>query len=194
MSTTVALSSVPVQFHLSSRSVSLSESAVPLFRALAPLHGLAAADVSLLERAAAATRFIAVMHPFGLGERELMRIALADLGEQESCVIEAAATYAADLAFEDGHLVWDRIDAQGRQRVMWMVAILRVSECLDRVCCASSGSVRATWSTDVLNLEIGGVPLSRYDLGQLAGRVAALEAITARRVSFTSLAQRRGAA
>lgn len=82
-----------------------------------------------------------------------MRIALADLAEPESCVVEAAATYAAGLAFEDERLVWDRIDAQGRQRVMWLVAILRVSECLDRVCCASSGSARVTWSTDVLNLE-----------------------------------------
>lgn len=194
MPTTAAVGSVPVSFSLSSRSVSRSESARPLFTALAPLHRLSGRESVLLERAAAGTRFIAATRPFGVSERELMRLALTDLDQEAACVVEAAATYAADVTFEDGHLVWERIGTEGRRSVMWIVAILRVAEGLDRVCCASSGSIHAAWSLDLLHLEIDGVALSRYDIEQVMSRVAALEAITEKRVVFTSAAQRRGAA
>jgi hypothetical protein len=131
--------------------------------------------------------------PFGENERALMRIALSDLPDAEAFSVEAAASYAADRVFEDDGDSWSRLGDDGRRRVLWFAAILRLAENVAAVC-GDTGAIHAAWSDHLLHLEIDGVALSGRDVDRVLGRAAALEAIAGRRVLFTSSVCRRGAA
>jgi hypothetical protein len=173
---------------------SSGDTAARLFAALAPLHRLGRQDEALLARAGAGYRFIRAMHPFGDNERSLMRIALADLSFAESLVVEASANCVADLGFEEDRGSWSRLSEDDRRRVLWFSAILRLAESIDAVSRRSVGAIHMAWTDEVLHIEVDGAAWSERDIERVLGRKAALEAITARRVIFTSSRLRRGAA
>ena len=115
-------------FGNASRATSSDDAARRLFAKLAPLHELGEHDSELLMRAAAGYRFIRAMQPFGSNERALMRIALADLPDTEALVVEAAASYVADLASPDEFGAWDRLCQADRSRALWFASILQRAE------------------------------------------------------------------
>lgn len=104
------------------------ETSAILFSALASLHGLSPRDAELLERSVAGRRFILAVHPYAAAERALMRVALADLAENEAIMVEAAASFVADIPFEDD-AVWGTLGAYDRRHTIWFVAIQRPSAC-----------------------------------------------------------------
>jgi hypothetical protein len=181
-------------FGLATQPDSGGDTAARLFAALAPLHRLGDRDEALLVRAGAGYRFIRAMHPFGEDERSLMRIALADLGAEESLVVEAAANCVADLVFDDEPGAWGRLSDDDRRRVLWLSAILRLAESIDAVCRRNPGTIHVIWTEEILHVEVDGDAWSEHDVGRVLGRKAALEAVSGRRVIFTSSGRRRGAA
>jgi hypothetical protein len=181
-------------FGLASQPDSGGDTAARLFAALAALHRLGDRDEALLVRAGAGHRFIRAMRPFGENERSLMRIALADLSADESFVVEASANCVADLVFEDERGAWSRLSSDDRRRVLWFSAILRLAEGIDAACGRDPGSIHVIWTEEILHLEVDGSAWSEHDIGRVLGRRAALEAISGRRVIFTSSGRRRGAA
>jgi hypothetical protein len=181
-------------FGLATQPQSFGDTAARLFAALAPLHRLDGQDEALLARAGAGYRFIRAMHPFGDSERSLMRIALADLSAAESLVVEASANCVADLGFEEERGTWSRLSEDDQRRVLWFSAVLRLAESIDAVCRRNPGAIHMVWTDEVLHIEIDGAAWSEHDIDRVLGRRAALEAISGRRVIFTSSGRRRGAA
>ena len=182
------------KLELVGRSVRSSSQAAHIFSALAPLHGFAEPDASLLERAAAGCRFMRAIHPFGVAERQLMRDALADLPAPDADVVEAAADCVVDLGLTDQGSAWNRLQPSGRLKAMWFTGILRLAESVESACSASSADVHCAWSDQVLHIEIDGASLARTDAERVRARAAALEATAGRRVLITSSTDRRGAA
>jgi hypothetical protein len=170
------------------------DSVTRLFAVLAPLHELHGRDAELLARAAAGHRFIRAWHPFGDTSRALMRNALADLPSADASVVEASAAYVADVAAEFGQDAWSQLRHADRRRVMWFAAILRLAEDIDSMRGASREAIHAAWTDETLHLEIGGVAISDHEVEYALGRTDTLEAISGRRVLFTSWPRRQGAA
>jgi hypothetical protein len=194
MSEQVASTHELVAFQPIARSASLAEVAGRLFETLAPLHELRARDVALLQRAAAALRFIRVTYHHGGNERSVLRSALEDLPRADADVVEVAADLAADGALLGEWGTWERLNRVARLRALWYAGILRLTEPLDAACNGLPISLHAAWTDELLHLEVDGPPLPEHDVDRVRGRAAALEALTGRRVLFTSSARRRGAA
>lgn len=171
------------------RPMSHDETSAVLFNAFTPLHGLSARDANLLERSVAGRRFILAMHPFASAERALMRVALADLAENEAIMVEAAASFVADIPFEDDS-AWNLLDAHDRRRTIWYVAIQRLAEGLDDVCHGDPGAIHVAWACGMLHLEVDGCALSQFEIDRVLGRSAAIEAVTGMRLLITSVARR----
>ena len=194
MSTQAATRRETSAFRPTAHSASLADVVARLFTALAPLHRLPASDAALLERAASGLRFIRATRPNAETERVLLRVALSDLDEQSTFVVEASASYAADRALQDDCGAWDRLGRDGRVRILWFAAILRMSESIDAVCGGRTGTIYAAWTETLLHLEVDGCALAQRDIDRVLRRVAALEAISGRRVVLTSSICRWGAA
>jgi len=171
------------------RPLASGETSAVLFAALAPLHGLSQRDAQLLERSVAGRRFILAMHPFATAERAVMRVALADLAEHEAIVVEATASFVADVPYEDD-VAWSNLNADDQRRTMWFVAIQRLAESLDDVCHGDPGTIHAAWACGMLHIEVGGVSLSQFEIDCVLGRAAALEAVAGMRLLMTSAARR----
>ena len=194
MSDQVETTSELVAFQPTARAASLSEVVEELFETLAPLHQLGARNVALLQRAAAALRFIRVTYHHGGNERTVLRSALADLRRADADVVEVAADLAADCTSLDEWGTWKRLDRVARLRALWYAGILRLTEPLDDAGGGLPLSLHAAWTDDLLHLEVDGPQLQERDIDRIRGRAAALEALTGRQILFTSSARRRGAA
>ena len=194
MSTQVAARRETSAFRPAAHSASLADVVARLFTSLAVLHQLPESDAALIERAASGLRFIRATRPDAETEQALLRIALSDLDEESSFVIEASSSYAADRVLRDDSGAWDRLDRNGRVRILWFAAILRLSECIDAVCGGRTGTIYAAWTDTLLHLEVDGCELAARDIDRVLRRVAALEAVSGRRVVLTSSICRRGAA
>ena len=194
MSTQVAARRETTAFRPTAHSASLADVVARLFTSLAVLHRLPESDAALIERAAAGLRFIRATRPDSEAEQVLLRIALSDLDEESAFVVEASSSYAADRVLPDDCGAWDRLDRDGRVRILWFAAILRFSECIDAVCGGRTTTIYAAWTETLLHLEVDGCELAARDIDRVLRRVAALEAVSGRRVVLTSSICRRGAA
>ncbi len=171
------------------RPVGDGETSAVLFSVLSSLHGLSQRDAELLERSVAGRRFILAVHPYATAERALMRVALADLAENEAVMVEAAASFVADIPFEDD-AAWNVLGAYDRRRTIWYVAIQRLAEALDDVCHGDPGTIHAAWACGILHVEVDGCALSQYEIDRVLARSAAIEAVTGMRLLMTSAARR----
>jgi hypothetical protein len=194
VSAQVASTSELVSFQPTARSASLAGTTGRLFDALTPLHGLKAQDAVILQRAAAALRFIRVAYHHNHNEREMLRTALTDLNTTDALVVQTAASFAADCAFVDEWDAWERLSREARLRALWFAGTLRLAESLDAVCAGGVTAIHAAWTEELLHLEVDAAVLSSDDIDRVLSRVAALEALTGRHVLFTSASSRRGAA
>lgn len=175
---------------LPSPSHAIAKTADLLFAALAGLHNLTANDAELLHRAAAGARLIRSMGTYSQLERDLFRIALAELDESDAYVVEAAACCTVDIAISRSRRTW-RAGAALQRRALWLAAVLRLAEAL----CGRGGhapdGAYATWTNAELYLEFDGSALTEAGLSRARSRVAALEALTERSVILAHSATRR---
>jgi hypothetical protein len=184
---------------LSSASTSSAASAVVrtatmLFHALQRLHGLPQTDVDLLQRAAAGLCFLRSSQTHSPAEHSLFRIALAELAETDAFVVEAAAWYASDRITAIDHETWKRSGLSAQGRVLWFSAVLRLADALGGYGAARPDDIYAAWTGECLYLESDGESLTDAQIACGQARLAALEAVTGRRVILARTAARRGAA
>ena len=178
---------------LTSPAETAADTAELLFSALGELHGLAVADSDLLRRASGGMRYIQSVGAYTDLEHELFCIALAELPVADAFVVEASACYAADVAMT-AQAQWRRAGFSARRRAMWLAAILRLADELSSRGGARPDGACAVWNDDTLYLEFDGSAIAEDRLARAQSRVAALEAVTGRRVMLASSAARRGAA
>jgi hypothetical protein len=171
-------------------SPAVTDTASLIFSALAGLHNLTANDAELLHRAAAGARFIQTLGTYSRLERDLFRIALAELSESDAYVVEAAACCAVDIAISRNPQAW-RADADLQRRALWLAAVLRLAEALCVRGSLAPDGAYATWTGTELYLEFDGSALTEARLGCARSRAAALEALTERRVILAHSATRR---
>jgi len=165
-----------------------------IFDNLQGMHGLGAHDSDLLSRAAAGLRFIRCAETYSIVEQRLFRLALVGLDETDSFLVEAAACYAADLIGVGDSRIWWQIAPRDERRALWFAATLRLADALCQGGTDAPEDVYAAWTDAILYLEFDGDCVGAAHLARARQRVAALEALTGRRVELASSAVRRGAA
>lgn len=175
-------------------SAPLVEAASALFDRLGPLHCLRLGDRELLVRSAVGLRFIRAMGSYSALEHELFGIALSELADTDAFVVEAAACLAADHPPVGSHGPWSVLGTRDRRRVLWIAAMLRLADALVGERLAPVGDAHVAWTDSILYVEIDGVGACDDALQRGRGRLAALEAVTGRRIVLTSIPQRRGVA
>jgi hypothetical protein len=165
-----------------------------IFAALESLHGMSQDQADLLSRASAGLQLIRSMGRYTHVERELFRIALAELSPPDAYVVEAASCFAADLVplgLGGRSLPTDHAD---QLRALWFAAVLRIASAICAVGETPPTDAFATWTTELIYIELDGDAVSRRQLDSAMTRVAALEALAGRRVVVASSAARRGVA
>jgi hypothetical protein len=165
-----------------------------LFSALKGVHGLANSDAELLARAEAGLRLIQSTARFSAIEHHLFSAALADVDDGDRYVVEAAASYAADLAGAASAVAGRRIGIAEKRRALWLGALLRVSDAVCAQGAVAPDDIYAAWTDDVLYIEFDGKTPSESQVERVRARVAALCAISGRQVVLANSTARRGAA
>lgn len=177
-----------------STSSAAARTATMLFLALRGLHGLPETDVDLLQRAAAGLRFLRSSRTKSSIDNRLFRIALAELGETEAFVVEAATWYASDCITAIDHAAWKRNSLLAQREVLWFSAILRLADALSGRRATGPDDAYAAWTCDCLYIEFDGESLTDAQIACGQARLAALETVAGRRAILARTAARRGAA
>jgi hypothetical protein len=173
------------------QSETVADIACSLFDCLGPLHGLAAGDRALLERACRIR--IVVSNPHALaGDGFDVTEPLSELGCREVAIVEAVNHYASDLLPRVGHGIWRRLDGQERHRVAWLVALVRMAEGLATEFAGSAHGIYATWTETLLHIEVDGGHVFGQQLTAARRNAAALEYVSGRRLLLTSSYRRLG--
>jgi hypothetical protein len=177
-----------------STSSATARTATMLFLALRGLHGLPETDVDLLQRTTAGLRFLRSSRTKSSVDDRLFRIALAELAETDAFVVEAAAWYASDRIAAIDHETWKRSGLSAQGRVLWFSAVLRLADALGGCGAARPDDIYAAWTRECLYIEFDGESLTDVQIASGQARLAALEAVTGRRVILARTTARRGAA
>lgn len=172
----------------------LAETVATLFDRLGPLHCMRVSDRELLVRSATGLRFIRAMGAYSTFEHDLFGVALAELHQADACVVEATSCFAADRGLPDPNGLWSALGVEDHRRVLWFAAMLRLADGLVGERRGPVGEIYAAWTDATLYVEIDGVGALDDALDRARSRVAALEAVTGRRLVLTSATRRRGVA
>ncbi len=165
--------------------------ACALFDRLAPLHALPADDRGLLVRACCIRALVA--DPLALaGDGVDITAPLDDLDGRGVAIVEAVHHYASDVLPRTGHGIWGHLEAPERHRVAWLVALLRMAEGLATEYAGSADGIYATWTDELLHIEVDGAHVFGQQLNAAHRKAAALESVTGRRLLLTSSYRRLG--
>jgi hypothetical protein len=176
-------------FDSSVRTAPLAETAASLFDCLGPLHGMRLGDHELLCRAAIGVGFIRAMGDYSTIEHELFGLALRELGPLEAFVVEAVSCLTVDRVALDSDGWWSGMQADDRSRILWLAALLRLADALVGEQATPIGGVYAAWTDDTLHIEVDGAAAGSDE--RVRNRMAALEAMSGRRLLLTESARRR---
>lgn len=162
------------------------KNAVRLFEALAPLHGLEADALRLLEAAA-------LLHDVGQAievrdhHKHSRDFILArkwpGLNDRERAIVACVARYHRGKHPEAGHKVFRDLEEADRHLVRHLAALLRVADGLDRGHVASVRAIRATIEPDSVTLHVVQRSQSPIDVSGALRKAGLLEDVCARSIA-----------